>query len=126
MNKILVFYIVFYCLSIVLNSRNNVESVEILLSQKNGQICYDGDTCYITINGKEERLRLRDINCPEINDFNGIKARDYTIEMLTSAKTIKFINIGRDKYNRVLANILVDNKDLSTLLVSEGLAREWK
>ncbi len=95
--------------------------------------CVDGDTAWFIINNKREKVRLLGIDAPEI-EKDGVKAQDYgedafkfTCNKLKSADNI-YIEYDanskkRDKYNRVLAWVFVDNDNLNKLLVSKGYAR---
>ena len=40
---------------------------EISLRQYNSQYCYDGDTCYVTVDGKNNKIRLLELDTPEIS-----------------------------------------------------------
>ena len=94
---------------------------------------YDGDTITIgtqLYNDKENykfQVRLRGIDCPEIKTKNNIehqmaeKAREF-VRNKTDHKIINLKNINYDKYGRLLANVIVDNVDLSDELIKERLA----
>lgn len=91
--------------------------------------CIDGDTARFIINGKEEKVRFLGIDTPEstnIQEEYGKEASNYTCDMLKSTDNIYLeydINSDkRDKYNRVLGWIFVDNNNLSELLLSKGYA----
>ena len=57
---------------------------EIVLRQYNGQYCYDGDTCYVMIDGNKAKIRLLELDTPEISKPKceaelelGLEARDF-------------------------------------------------
>lgn len=91
--------------------------------------CIDGDTARFIIDGKEEKVRFLGIDTPESTNYveeYGIKASNYTCSVLKNANDIYIeydLNSDkRDKYNRVLGYIFVDNNNLSELLLSNGYA----
>ena len=115
---ILSFFIVsFYLISV--DQRKEIKLVD----------CIDGDTARFIIDGKEEKVRFLGIDTPEYTNMYeefGKEASEYTCEALKNAKNIYIeydINSDRyDKYNRVLGWIIVDNNNLSELLLSKGYA----
>ncbi len=98
---------------------------------------YDGDTFRCDIDGlsdiigKNISVRLRGIDTPEMRDKDpyvkarAIDARDFTKRKLLSAEKVELKNIDRDKYFRLLADVYVDGKNLSEMLLQSGLAREY-
>tara|TARA_R110002033_G_scaffold135713_4_gene175384 strand:+ start:72061 stop:72495 length:435 start_codon:yes stop_codon:yes gene_type:complete len=95
---------------------------------------YDGDTfrAYIGEQTYHEPIRIIGVDTPEIKgqcEFEKEKAmiaKKYLKNVLFNAKNIVLINPGRDKYNRVLAKVMVDGKDLSRLIIDGGYGRVWK
>lgn len=100
----------------------------------------DGDTVKVFIASLPDKLnpisvRILGIDTPEKGDKASCKkerelaeqATNYTRMLIFSAKKVEFVNItGWDKYHRILAEVIVDGKNLGTLLIQEGLAREYK
>ncbi|GIU20980.1 thermonuclease family protein [Shewanella sp. MBTL60-007] len=95
---------------------------------------YDGDTfrAYLPGYAKDQRVRLRGIDTPEIkgqcdSEIRGaIEARDYARQVLESASEVRLYNVGQDRYKRVLADVVVDGESLSRLLINKNLGRKWK
>ncbi|MCD4782988.1 MAG: thermonuclease family protein [Candidatus Eremiobacteraeota bacterium] len=82
----------------------------------------DGDTILVMHDGKEEKVRLLGIDCPELNQPYGYEAKRFTARK-TRFKTVKVKYRKRDKYKRTLGWVkLPDNKDLSRELLKAGLA----
>ncbi|WP_027120566.1 thermonuclease family protein [Mycoplasmopsis lipofaciens] len=91
----------------------------------------DGDT--IKIN-KNLKVRLFGIDTPEtsklfvkndlskLENFYASKAKSF-IRSITYQKPISLKKISNDKYNRWVCIVWCDNKDLSELLILNGLAR---
>lgn len=95
---------------------------------------YDGDTFKININsypdviGKNISIRINSIDTPEIRTkckeekILGYKAKELTSSLLNNAKLIELRNIKRGKYFRIVADVFIDNKNLSELLIKNNLA----
>ena len=102
---------------------------EISLRQYNGQYCYDGDTCYITMNGMKKKIRLLELDTPEISKPKcnaelelGIKARDYLNDLIENASTIEFkTEYLEDYFGRVLSYLIIDGEDASSKIIENQL-----
>jgi micrococcal nuclease len=87
----------------------------------------DGDT----IRCGAERIRLADIDAPELSEPKcpseralATRARDRLAELLGGEFQIH--RTGTDRYKRTLARITVDGVDVGSILVREQLARPWE
>jgi len=102
----------------------------------------DGDTIKVTIDsvhpllGDRIKIRVKDIDTPEISDWKygykcqrelelGLEAKRVTEEFLESAESIELRNVSRGKYFRIAADVYVDNKNLSDVLLDQGLAHVY-
>lgn len=94
----------------------------------------DGDTIVIVIHDHEYTVRMLGINTPETVDPRkpaecfGKQASDETKKILTDKQvTIETDDIvGQfDKYNRLLAYINLNNKNINAYLIEQGFAREY-
>ena len=87
---------------------------------------HDGDTVWIS----GEKIRIADIDAPELNGrcpnetALARKARARVVSLLNSGP-ITVRREGRDRYGRTLAVVLVNGHSVGSVLVTEGLAREW-
>lgn len=118
--------IIFLFFGITFNAQA-LEKVEVKLSK-----CVDGDTARFILNNEEIKVRFLAIDTPETNhptkgeEPYGKEAKKYTCESLTNAKKIELEfddnSEKKDKYDRYLAWIWVDNYLLQDNLVKEGLA----
>ena len=98
---------------------------------------YDGDTfrCdiqgYPGIIGANISIRIRGIDTPEIRGSSACEKkdaymiRDYVEEKLRSAKTIILKDVGRPKYFRLLANVIIDGVDIGQELIRLGYASNY-
>lgn len=95
---------------------------------------YDADTVKFNIHdvhwlmGKKISVRVLGVDTPEIKGQapcekeKALAAKAKVKELLTGAKRIDIVKIGRDKYFRILGDIMIDGKSLSELLIAEKLA----
>ena len=84
----------------------------------------DGDTIVVSLNGKEEKVRLVGINTPE-KGFCGFEEATRALEILLADSDLGLINAGvddRDRYGRLLRYLEVDGIDLGLELIRAGLA----
>ena len=116
--------LIFICCLLMMISNihaNDRETVE--LSR-----CIDGDTAAFLVNGKEEKVRFLAINAPEYTkekERYGKEASTYVCNELSNAQSIALeyeASNVRDKYDRLLAWVFVDDSLLQEELVEEGLA----
>ena len=102
---------------------------DIQIRKQNGLFCHDGDTCYVTFKGKKDKVRLLDLDTPEISNpkcekeyMLGIEARDYINQLISEGKRIEFeTEYNRDFFDRILSYIIVDGKNASKLMVTHRL-----
>ena len=102
-----------------------------LCEVSNGRNCViDGDT--IRYGGL--KIRLADIDTPEIHDFKctaeldrGRQARDRLLQLINAGPFQIVYKGGRDtdRYGRKLRAIERDGLSFGDVLISEGLARRW-
>lgn len=91
----------------------------------------DGDTIIISMNGKDERLRLIGVDTPESvhpdsskNIPEGKIASDYVKELIEGKEVgVEFDVQERDKYGRLLAYVYSGDMMLNKHLLEEGYAR---
>lgn len=94
----------------------------------------DGDTIEVSLNNKKETVRLIGIDAPETVDPRkpvqcfGKEASRKAKEVLTG-KTITLESDltqgNRDKYERLLRYVFVDDLNFNKLMISEGFAHEY-
>lgn len=90
----------------------------------------DGDTVKVTVQGKEETLRLLLVDTPEtvhpskpVQPF-GPEASAFAKSTLLNKDVELELDVGeRDKYGRLLVYLHVDGKMFNKLLIEKGLAR---
>lgn len=82
----------------------------------------DGDSITIRSGEHKQIVILYGIDCPEQGQEFGKEARDFT-NQACYGKTVTIIEKGKDKFDRLIADIILeDGTDLNKLLVSKGLA----
>jgi endonuclease YncB( thermonuclease family) len=95
---------------------------------------YDGDTFRVNIGGypdiigKRIPIRVNGVDTPELRskckkekDLARL-AKQFTVQMLRSAKSIELKNMQRGKYFRIVADVYADGKSLSKELINNNLA----
>jgi micrococcal nuclease len=90
----------------------------------------DGDTFEaVDRKGKRRRLRLYGVDCPEMNQRNGLAAKMF-VKSLADQKWVRVKLMERDRYRRHVADVRVEGSNLGYLLVKAGLAypltNSWK
>lgn len=119
--------------------KEDIERIQELIDQTKDKIrvfvekVYDGDTIGITLNGKEEKLRLIGVNSPEVYDekekvsLRGKIAREFTAFQLHN-KNI-YIKLGkekRDSYGRLLAYVWLENLTFfNEFIIEQGYANAF-
>ena len=95
----------------------------------NDRYCYDGDTCYVTVDGENTKIRLLELDTPEISKPKcdqelqmGLKARDYLNNLIMNASSIEFkTEYKKDYFGRILSYLIIDGEDASAKIVSSDL-----
>ncbi len=95
---------------------------------------YDADTITVDIDsvhplfGKQIPVRVLGIDSPEIKSKNKCEsrlaqvAREFVHNQLKAAKQISLVNVQRDKYFRILADVQYDKKSLTQELLQRKMA----
>ena len=79
---------------------------------------YDGDTVTLSTG---DRIRLLDIDTPEIAQPNGKASRDHLRALIfNQVVTVKWSK--RDRYKRILGTILHDNQNINMMMIHDGWA----
>jgi micrococcal nuclease len=80
----------------------------------------DGDTLEALHNGKAQRIRLYGIDCPEKGQPFGNNAKQATSALVFAQKVTLEVQ-GKDKYRRILADVLLpDGTNVNHELVKDG------
>jgi len=99
---------------------------------------YDADTITVDIPnvhpliGKQIGVRVAHIDTPEIKTKDSCEkavgriAQRLIENLLTNAKRVDLINVNRDKYFRVLADVYVDGKSIKDILLKNKLAYPYE
>lgn len=92
----------------------------------------DGDTLH---DGRRETYRIENLDAPELGrrarcPYEAALAEAARAEvqrLIDAADRVEAVESGRrDRYDRNLARIEVDGRDLGALLIARGLARPWR
>lgn len=93
----------------------------------------DGDTIEIKQSNKVDRVRLIGIDTPELHSKTrdtcfGEEAANHLTELLDDHELkLEFDPVAgeRDKYQRLLRYVWVDNQNIGTIMIADGFAREY-
>jgi len=86
----------------------------------------DGDTIKVLKDGKQVKIRLASIDCPEMSGQPyGRAAKKFTAR-LVAGKIVKIWPTDTDRYGRTVAFVFVGDKNLNKELLSAGLAWHYK
>jgi endonuclease YncB( thermonuclease family) len=85
-----------------------------------------GDTIVVSLdNGKQLRVRLEGIDCPELNQEFGEEAKKATVA-LCFKKKVRIEKTGVDAYGRTLAFVYVSDSCINKQLIRMGMAWQYK
>lgn len=96
---------------------------------------HDGDTFTVNLPGqghpiftKEIGVRMLGVDAPELDSKEpceakkAIEARDFSRNILTKAKKVDLQLMARDKYFRILSDVVADGKSVGQQLIDARLA----
>ena len=81
----------------------------------------DGDTIEVRQEKRNYKVRLSEIDAPEINQRFGTESKNFLASLILNEE-IELIYISEDRYGRIVAKIYKDNKDINRSMVRNGLA----
>ena len=123
-----VIYLILFMLLVIPNVTYANEKKEVEFKS-----CIDGDTARFIMDKEEIKVRFLAIDTPETNhpkkgeEPYGKEAKEYTCNRITNASKIELEfddnSDKKDKYNRYLAWVYVDDSLLEEELVQNGLAK---
>ena len=107
----------------------SIANADINLRLHNDRYCYDGDTCYVTVDGVNTKIRLLELDTPEISKPKcdtelelGLTARDYLNNLIANASAIEFkTDYTEDYFGRILAYLIIDGENVSSKIVENNL-----
>ena len=89
--------------------------------------CVDGDTAWFKINDSRKKYRFLSIDTMELDTEFGQNTSEYVCNILSNADDIKieYSKYGetKDKYNRELVFVYINNELIQEKLISEGFAK---
>lgn len=80
----------------------------------------DGDTFIFQTNEGSMKIRLQGIDAPESNQDFGKESTTFLNQYVN--KTASIIYKGTDKYDRILAYLVIQNININRLIIRKGLA----
>ena len=96
---------------------------------------HDGDTfkvnlnCNVDVFCKDISIRPTNYDAFEIRDdlnkLDAIAAREQLKDLLTNAQRVELRNVKRGKYFRLVADVYIDNINLSNIMLDTGLVKPY-
>lgn len=98
---------------------------------------YDGDTIFVDVHGwpdiigKRIPVRISGIDTPERGDKNAniremaSQARMFVVSKVRGKQLLEIKNMRRDKYFRIVADIIIDGENIGETLIKKGLAKKY-
>ena len=91
---------------------------------------YDGDTITFLVRGRKEKVRVRHVDTPELDDppdrHRAYAVKKFVKAVVTGGRDVRLVDVkGRDRYGRLLSRVEIDGRDLGAMLLDKGLARRW-
>jgi len=81
----------------------------------------DGDTLTIQVGNASHRIRLSEIDTPEMDQHWGDEAKAALVAKVNGA-VIKVTVVDTDRYGRIVGKVWLDERDINRELVREGHA----
>lgn len=81
----------------------------------------DGDTIEVRQEKRNYKVRLSEIDAPEINQRFGTESKNFLASLILNEE-IELTYTTEDRYGRIVAKIYKDNKDINRSMVRNGLA----
>lgn len=81
----------------------------------------DGDTLRVVMNGRQVRVRIFGVDAPELDQPYGREALDVARRLLAD-RTVTVIERDTDPYDRLVASLSVEGRDIGAELVRAGAA----
>ena len=81
----------------------------------------DGDTIHAQHNGDRIKIRLVEIDAPEMDQPFGAQSKNF-LNRLLYKKNVTLISQGEDRYGRILGEIYVDGQSANRSMIRSGFA----
>ena len=82
----------------------------------------DGDTVSAESEGTRIKIRLSEIDAPEMDQPFGINSKECLSELIRKNSTLKFKSDGQDGYGRYLGWLMTDEINLNYEMLKQGCA----
>lgn len=130
LNKLLIAGAILFTLIVVFNEVRD----DIVFTVEEVVTVHDGDTFTILYEGKEQSVRFRGIDTPELHKpqctrerFLATQAQAFVEEQVRNAQRVTLLDVDKngDRYGRWLAWVYVDGENLADMTARAGLGRPY-
>lgn len=88
--------------------------------------CHDGDTVKIRTEAGLVRVRLQNIDAPELKQAGGRESRDHLRHLAPLGQLVVVQTDGEDKYHRTLGTVWRGSQNLNLTMVRDGQAWTYR
>lgn len=81
---------------------------------------HDGDTITLLCNGESLKIRLNQIDAPELNQKFGYTSKEYLTGLILN-KYVQVDKVTIDKYNRIVGDIYMNGSYINEQMVNAGM-----
>ena len=86
---------------------------------------HDGDTIYVRLDGKDVKVRLAEIDAPELKQAYGHKSTEILFNKIYNKQIKLVLAPNKDVHNRPLAKIYLNDRYINEEMVKEGYAWDY-
>lgn len=80
----------------------------------------DGDSIWVSKNGKEIEVRLACIDAPEPRQAWGFESTEKLKQLLPPGQKVELRETGKDRYNRTVAELFLNGQSVDLRMVRSG------
>ena len=111
MNKFLIIFSIFFSI-LLLSAEEEIKILRVI----------DGDTVSAESQGTQIKIRLSEIDAPEMDQPFGTNSKKCLSELIRENSGLKFKSDGQDSYGRSLGWLMADQINLNYEMVKRGCA----
>ena len=111
MNRFLIIFSIIFSI-LLLSAEEEIKILRVI----------DGDTVSAESRGTEIKIRLSEIDAPEMNQPYGKNSKKCLSKLIHENSSLRFKSDGQDNYGRSLGWLVTDDKNLNYEMIKQGCA----